>query len=278
MEITFLKLDGDKASFILKGVDTAMANALRRTMMAEVPTMAIDDVMILENNSPMYDEILAHRLGLIPLTTDLDSYNLPEECSCGAELGCSKCRATLTLEAEAGEEAKTVYSGDLKPQDPGIRPVSAAVPLVKLVPGQRIRLEAYARLGRGREHAKWQPVSVCAYKYYPIIKVDDKICDACGICVEYCPKGILAVEEGKLRVSEELKCTMCNECVRHCPKEPPGIEISWDDTTFIFNMESTGALKIDRIIREAARILIDKVENLKELMSARLEMEPDAEA
>ncbi|MEM2122303.1 MAG: DNA-directed RNA polymerase subunit D [Candidatus Bathyarchaeia archaeon] len=269
MDITVLKLDEDKASFILKGADPATANALRRTIIAEVPTMAIDDVMILENTSPMYDEILAHRLGLIPLTTDLDSYNLPEECSCGAEMGCSKCRATLTLETEAGEEAKTIYSGDLEPQDPEIHPVSPTIPLVKLAPGQKIRLEAYARLGKGMEHAKWQPVSICAYKYYPIITVDDKICDACGVCVEYCPKEILAVdvEGGKLRVSEELKCTMCKECIRHCPKDPPGIRISWDDTTFIFNMESTGALKIDRIIREAFRILTEKIENLKNLMS-----------
>ncbi|MGC8961353.1 MAG: DNA-directed RNA polymerase subunit D [Candidatus Bathyarchaeia archaeon] len=278
MEVTILKVDGDKASFILRGADPAMANALRRAMIAEVPTMAIDDVMILENTSPMYDEILAHRLGLVPLTTDLDSYNLPEECSCGAELGCSKCRATLTLEAEAAGEAKTIYSRDLEPQDPAIHPVSPGIPLVKLAPGQKVKLEAYARLGRGREHAKWQPVSVCAYKYYPIIAVDDKICDACGICAEYCPKGILAVEEGKLRVTDELKCTMCNECARHCPKNPPAIRISWDDTAFIFNVESTGSLKIERIVLEAARILTGKLETLKELMSNKLEEELDEEA
>lgn len=278
MDVTILRVDGDKVSFILRGVDAAMANALRRAMIAEVPTMAIEDVMILENTSPMYDEILAHRLGLIPLTTDLDSYNLPEECSCGAELGCSRCRATLTLEAEADGGARTIYSGDLEPQDPRIHPVSPGIPLVKLAPGQKIKLEAYARLGRGREHAKWQPVSACAYKYYPIITVDDEICNTCGRCVEYCPKKILAVEDGRLRVSEELKCTMCSECVRHCPKDPPGIRISWDDTTFIFNVESTGSLRIDRIIVEAARILAEKVENLKNLMSNRLEGEPDAEA
>lgn len=276
MEITILKIDGDKASFILKGADPTLANAIRRTIIAEVPTMAIEDVMILENTSPIYDEILAHRLGLIPLTTDLDSYNLPEECSCNAELGCPKCRATLTLEAEADKEAKTIYSGDLKPQDPGIRPVSPTIPLVKLAPGQKIKLEAYARLGRGGEHAKWQPVSVCSYKYYPIITIDEERCDACGECVEYCPKGILAVKEGKLRASEELKCTMCNECVRHCPKKPPAIKISGDNTTFIFNIETTGALKIDRIVKEAVQVLLKKIEDLRNIASTRLEEKTDA--
>ncbi len=90
---------------MLKGVTPAIANAIRRTIMAEETTMTIDDVMVVENTSYMYDEILAHRLGLMPLTTDLDSYVLPEECSCGADLGCSRCRTILTLEAEAGSEA-----------------------------------------------------------------------------------------------------------------------------------------------------------------------------
>ena len=276
MEITILKLDEDKASFILKGADPTLANAIRRAIIAEVPTMAIEDVMVLENTSPMYDEILAHRLGLIPLTTDLDSYNLPEECSCKAELGCPKCRATLTLEAEADEGARTIYSEDLKPQDPGIHPVSSTIPIVKLAPGQKVKLEAYARLGRGREHAKWQPVSVCSYKYYPIVTIDEERCDACGECVEYCPREILAVRGGKLRVSEELKCTMCNECARHCPKEPPAIKISWDDTTFIFNIETTGSLKIDRIVREAVQVLLKKVEDLRNIMSTKLEGKADA--
>jgi DNA-directed RNA polymerase subunit D len=129
--------------------------------------MAIDDVMILENNSVMYDEILAHRLGLIPITTD-QSYNLPEECSCKSELGCEKCRAGFSLEIEAQEPVEVVYSSHLKPENPDVRPVSDRIPIVKLTRGQRVKLEAYARLGRGRLHAKWQPVSACTYS------IDDK--------------------------------------------------------------------------------------------------------
>src|SRR5438445_7527458 len=86
MDIKLLSKEQDTLRFVLSGVKPAFANALRRIMLSEVPVMAIDDVMILENNSVMYDEILAHRLGLIPITTDLESYNLPEECTCKSEL------------------------------------------------------------------------------------------------------------------------------------------------------------------------------------------------
>lgn len=163
MDIKVLSKDQDTLRFVLSGVKPAFANALRRIMVSEVPIMAIDDVMILENNSVMYDEILAHRLGLIPITTDLESYNLPEECTCKSELGCSKCRASLSLEIEASDPVEVVYSSHLKPENPEIRPVSDKIPIVKLAQGQRVKLEAFARLGKGRTHAKWQPVSAATY-------------------------------------------------------------------------------------------------------------------
>ncbi len=166
MDIKILTREPETLRFVLSDASTAFANALRRIMISEVPIMAIDDVMILENNSVMYDEILAHRLGLVPVTTD-QSYNLPEECTCKSELGCEKCRASLSLEIEASEASEVVYSSQLKPENPDVRPVSDKIPIVKLTQGQRIKLEAYARLGRGRVHAKWQPVSAATYSYDP---------------------------------------------------------------------------------------------------------------
>ncbi|RLI35275.1 DNA-directed RNA polymerase subunit D, partial [Candidatus Bathyarchaeota archaeon] len=118
MQIRIINKDENFIRFIVEGISPAMANALRRIMLAEVPTMAIDEVVILENSSVLHDEILALRLGLIPLKTDLEAYNLPEECSCKSEFGCNLCRTTLTLNVEAGDEVKTVYSGDLIPEDP----------------------------------------------------------------------------------------------------------------------------------------------------------------
>src|SRR5438132_1415333 len=165
MDIKLLSKEQDTLRFVLSGVKPAFANALRRIMLSEVPVMAIDDVMILENNSVMYDEILAHRLGLIPITTDLESYNLPEECTCKSELGCSKCRASLSLEIEASDPVEVVYTSHLKPENPDVRPVSDKIPIVKLAQGQRVKLEAFARLGKGRTHAKWQPVSAATFTF-----------------------------------------------------------------------------------------------------------------
>ena len=164
MDIKVLSREQDTLRFVLSDVSPAFANALRRIILAEVPVMAIDDVMILENSSVMYDEILAHRLGLIPITTD-QTYNLPEECTCKSELGCEKCRASLSLEVEATDQLDVVYTSSMKPENPEVRPVSDKIPIIKLAQGQRVKLEAYARLGRGRDHAKWQPASACTYSY-----------------------------------------------------------------------------------------------------------------
>ncbi|MBI3022548.1 MAG: DNA-directed RNA polymerase subunit D [Thaumarchaeota archaeon] len=150
----------DRVSLQLDGVDRSYANAVRRFCLSEVPSMAIDDVVILENSSVLYDEILAHRLGMLPLKTDLERYILPEKCDCGTPLGCQKCRVLLVLDASAHEKTRTVYSGDLVSEDREISPISASIPVVKLAPGQTVKLEAYARLGRGKEHAKWQPATV----------------------------------------------------------------------------------------------------------------------
>jgi DNA-directed RNA polymerase subunit D len=144
----------------LEGVDRSYANAVRRFCIAEVPSMAIDDVVILENSSVLYDEILAHRLGMVPIKTDLERYVLPEKCDCGSPLGCHKCRVLFVLDAKGKEKVSTIYSGDLVSEDREIRPVSETIPVVKLATGQSVKLEAYARLGRGKEHAKWQPCTV----------------------------------------------------------------------------------------------------------------------
>jgi DNA-directed RNA polymerase subunit D len=151
---------GNSVTIQLEGLDRSYANAVRRFCISEVPSMAIDDVVILENSSVLYDEILAHRLGMIPIKTDLERYVLPEKCDCGSPLGCNKCRVLLVLDAAGKDKVSTIYSGDLVSEDRDIRPISETIPLVKLARGQTVKLEAYARLGRGKEHAKWQPCSV----------------------------------------------------------------------------------------------------------------------
>ena len=246
---------------LIQGVSVAFINAIRRIMLSEVPCMAIDEVVIIENSSILHDEILAHRLGLIPIKTDLDTYNLPEECPCKSEFGCNLCRVALTIEVEAGENTTTVYSEALQSENPNITTVSDKVPIAKLAPNQKIRLEAYARLGKGKNHAKWQPVSVCAYKYLPQIKINRRKCDMCGKCVEVCPKEILVNAEKRIEIQRIYECTLCQDCMDVCPQSPPAIEIAGEENAFIFNIESTGALPIERILLEALEILDKKYED-----------------
>ncbi len=158
-KVKVLEESDEKVSLQLEGIDRSYANAIRRFCISEVPAMAIDDIVILENSSVLYDEILAHRLGMIPLRTDLERYVLPEKCDCGNPLGCQKCRVLIVLDAVAHDKPRTVLSGDLVSEDREIRPVSPNIPIVKLAAGQSVKLEAYARLGRAKEHAKWQPAT-----------------------------------------------------------------------------------------------------------------------
>ncbi len=139
-------------------------NALRRLAISEVPTLAIDDVVILENSSVMHDEALAHRLGLIPLRTDPGRFVMPHECDCGSALGCAKCRVLLVLDAEATDKTKVVTSGELVSEDETVKPVSKDIPIIVLAPNQKLKFEAYARLGTGKSHAKWQPAPVAVVK------------------------------------------------------------------------------------------------------------------
>lgn len=270
MDVKILKLEGNTLRFILEGVDVSVANALRRVMLAEVPTMAIDEVIIIENTSPIFDEMLAHRLGLIPLVTDLESYVLPEECDCRGE-GCVKCMVTFALEKEAEEEEVIVYSGDLQSQDPVVRPVSDKIPIAKMARGQRIVLEAHAKLGKGKVHAKWQPVSTCAYKYMPILNIDHEKCVRCKDCVLACPRGILAVEGDKLVLKNVLDCSLCRSCEEACRFE--AIKVSWNDRAFIFTVESTGALPPDKIVYVATDILLKKLSKFIEELSVAVKEE-----
>ena len=268
MEVRILEKTDLTTRLIIEGADTPFMNALRRIMLSEVPSMAIDEVVIIENSSMLHDEILAHRLGLIPLKTDLDTYNLPEECPCKSEFGCNLCRVALTLEAEATENTTTVYSRDLQSENPDITPVSDKIPIAKLAPDQKMKLEAYARLGKGKDHAKWQPVSSCTYKYMPKIRIDEEKCDICGKCVDVCPKGTLVNANKRIEIRNINECNLCQDCVDACPKAPPAINIEWDKNSFILNIESTGALPVERIILEATNIIDKKSQEFMKQLKA----------
>ena len=144
----------------LKGIPIQYANALRRICLSGVPTFAIDDVVMIENSSVLADEGVAHRLAMLPLKTDLSRFVEPSACDCHSELGCSRCRVLLMLDSGNSDTTRTVTSQDLSSEDEVVKPVNPNIPIVALAPGQKLKIEAYARLGRGSEHAKWNSATV----------------------------------------------------------------------------------------------------------------------
>lgn len=147
-------------SIKLKGIPLQYANALRRICLNGVPIFAIDTVDIIENSSVLADEGLAHRLGLIPLKSDLSRFNEPSQCECKSETGCTNCRVMLVLDSGDSETTRTVTSAELSSEDDSIKPISDKIPIVQLAPGQKVKVECYARLGRGTEHAKWNSSNI----------------------------------------------------------------------------------------------------------------------
>ncbi len=166
VEVEIIEEDEKSIKVQLEGLPLSIANAIRRFTINEVPTMAIEEVLIIENTSAMPNEVLAHRISLIPFISDIDRYVAPEECDCGSKLGCEKCVVRYVVRAEALDETITVYSGDIIPEDPKttVKPVSPKIPIVKLAPKQRIEIELYVRVGKGRKNAKWQAAISSLYE------------------------------------------------------------------------------------------------------------------
>jgi len=143
--IQILTENDKKISVKLKGVSLLYANALRRICLNGIPIFAIDTVDMIENTSVMADEGISHTLGMIPLKTE------------SAE---SDSRVMLVLDSGNTEVVKTVTTAELESKDQVVKPTSKQIPIAHLAPGQRIKLEAYARLGRGTEHAKWNSANI----------------------------------------------------------------------------------------------------------------------
>ena len=254
MDVEMLEKKGDRLSFSLKGVDPSFTNALRRIAIDEVPTMSIEEVEFTKNSSVMYDEMIAHRLGLLPLKTDLKSYNLPEKCTCKGA-GCAQCQLKLEL---SSKKAGIVYAAEIKSKDPKIVPLHPKTPVLKLIKGQDVELTATAVLGKGKEHAKWSP-GIITYMQKPIIKINNKSEKFSQHKESYPPQ----VFDKNGQIKEELINTpnlidavdgVCDEIVK----------VEYKDDEFIFFVESWGQLSPKEIMQKAAEILSEKTEEFTE--------------
>jgi len=248
------KLEKDKrtgrVSLLMKKTTPAFVNALRRTIMDTVPTMAIEEIEYAQNTSALYDEMLANRLGLIPITTDLKGYELPESCKCAGE-GCARCQVKLTLKAKG---PKTVYSGDMESKDPKVKPAIDSIPIVKLLKGQELTLTATAQLGRGKNHVK-HAAGLVWYTYKPSLKVNNNHPDIEAYESKYPPQ---IFKNGKIdsKIIEEQNLYEAVEGVNN-----DIINVERDNTQFIINIEPWGQLSPADMLGRAADELIAQFED-----------------
>ena len=156
MKVEVLSHKGPEMRFSVDGVKPSFASALRRIMISEIPTMAIEFVDFKRNDSALPDEVIANRLGMIPLTFDTKAYEMPP--ADGKRTSRHEVKMVLKKKGPG-----VVYSGDMKTTDKSVKPVYDKIPITELFEGQDIQLEATAQLGTGRDHAKWQG-AVVGYK------------------------------------------------------------------------------------------------------------------
>lgn len=272
MDIEILEMAERKAKFILKNSSPAMANALRRTLLSDIPKMAIDKVEFhlgpimyddkeYESITPLFDEIIAHRLGMVPVPTDLDLFVPQSECTCGGE-GCPNCTIMYSLNKIG---PCTVLSGDLEPLgNPDLRVKDEFIPIVELTDGQAVLIYATAVMGTARKHVKWQVANGVGYKYMPGVEVDPARAGDEDVlnCEKICPKKVFAVEDGKLVVKNPLDCSLCRSCERYLG-ERGGVTVTADDTNFLFKFETDGSLTAQQTLDKALEVLADEAKDFK---------------
>ncbi|MEM1894544.1 MAG: DNA-directed RNA polymerase subunit D [Acidilobaceae archaeon] len=267
--IKILEIRGNSISLIIEGFSVAYVNSIRRLILTDVPTLAIDFAYFYDNSTDVYDEMIAHRLGLVILRSDiaLEKYALPEICS-QIEPPNPKCFVELFLDYSLGDDTKTgvyVKVRDLKISDPDVEPIYPDTPITYIAPGQRLHLVAYARLGRGREHAKWSPASISILKYTPIVYYDaSKVTRECLDCIAGYPMLVNALESqarGRIEIYGMINTSGLRYCAESLCKDSIRVEYSPNILQLI--VEGTGALKPERIIYEATRVLEDKIKSLR---------------
>ena len=261
MKIKIISKKGEKLRFLLEGTTPAFANSLRRIMIAEVPTLAIDVIDFNDNSSALFDEVIAHRLGMIPLDFDLSKFNFTEFCKCGGK-GCPACQVFFALEKTG---PAMVYAGDLKSTNRDVKPVSPDFPIVKLLENQHVKLGAIAKLGKGKEHAKWQAANV-SYQYLPTIEI--KHAKDLKKIEKACPKGVLGIRNGKLVLIDPFNCDECKLCEEVSDK---AIELKGDPEKILFTVESISGLDPADIVKESVKILQEKAQEFRDQLNVLLE-------
>lgn len=278
--ITIRKLTHDYCEFVLSGTDISMANALRRTIIADVATIAIDLVEIENNTTVLADEFLAHRLGLIPLVSDLASRMKQPFEATGDENEITD--VVLSLHVKCTQDAtQYVTSNDFILDDlhDDVKPINymagpegdKPVVIVKMRKGQELKLRAIARKGIGKDHAKWIPVATAVYHVMPEITINEALVDELTEAEreelsKSDPSGTFKYNQvtRRIEVDEAERYRYDGEVLIKAEElgKPGVIRVRQKQDEFIFRVESTGVLPAQEIIKQAVDLLLAKVDLL----------------
>jgi DNA-directed RNA polymerase subunit D len=212
-------------------IEESLANAIRRYL-NQIPVLAVDEVEIVKNDSPLYDETIAHRVGLIPLKID-KSVN-------------EKTVAKLKLDTK---KEGMIYSEELKGN---VKIAYDKIPITALKKGQELKIIATAKVSKGCEHARFSP-GLMFYRN-SVNLIIDKNCPQ--EVVDACPQKILKSEKGRIVVEDVHKCDMCEACVDLCKKKGKKDSIKIVPTKeLIISLESFGQLSTEEILKKAIGVL-----------------------
>ncbi|XP_070590309.1 DNA-directed RNA polymerases I and III subunit RPAC1 isoform X2 [Erythrolamprus reginae] len=289
--VDMIHMDESTLEFDMVGVDAAIANAFRRILLAEVPTMAVEKVLVYNNTSIVQDEILAHRLGLIPICADprLFEYKNEDECDEINTLQFRlkiKCSKNIQAARESSEPNELyinhkVYSKHMEwvplgsqadNMNANFRPVHDDILIAQLRPGQEIDVLMHCVKGIGKDHAKFSPVATASYRLLPEITllkpVEGEAADRLKKCFS---SGVIEIEEirGKkvARVANARLDTFSREIFRHDDLKNL-VRLARVRDHYIFSVESTGILPPDVLVSEAIKVLMGKCQRfLEELKS-----------
>ena len=247
------KKDG-KLSFLMKGTNEVFANTIRRLVLEEVPTLAVEDIEIKDNGSALYDEMLGLRLGLLPIKTDLKSYRLPEN---EAEITEKSARCTLQIKLKSSKKGD-VLAGEAESSDPKCTFVHEEMPVVRLLAKQKLDVTMTAVMGQGRDHVKWAP-GWAFYRKAAEIKVGKVDTNALA---KINHDGVFKISGGKVTVDQDK---VYQSYLLEQYNSLEGIELSYSDN-YVFNLESWGQLSCKEILTQSSEILISKVEEMEKLI------------
>ncbi|KAK7317897.1 hypothetical protein RJT34_02505 [Clitoria ternatea] len=285
------ELKDDYCKFELRDTDVSMANALRRVMIAEVPTIAIDLVEIEVNSSVLIDEMISHRLGLIPLTSERAmSMRFSRDCdACDGDGQCEFCSVEFHLRVKCmTDNTLDVTSKDLYSSDHTVVPVDfdattttddnntsnakSGIIIVKLRRGQELRLRAIARKGIGKDHAKWSPAATVSFMYQPEIHINDDLMETLTLqekreWVESSPTHVFEIDPvtQQVTVVDAEAYTYDDEVIKKAEAmgKPGLVDITAKQDSFIFTVETTGAIKASQLFLNAIEILKQKLDAVR---------------